>query len=142
MLSLFFRLLRKLAQLSLRCTQTQRLNTSGDRDMKNKILIIKDNAYTFFTTKQVLELQLRLETTSEEVSCGQSLAEITSHYKPNQVIFQPGKGIVELVEKLKAKGVNKRNTVVCVVYAKDFEDNELRQICDFAKLYPKMAKAA
>lgn len=95
--------------------------------MKTKVLIIEDNFAKFFTTKQVLESQLKLEVQTHSVETGAELATVTAALSPDLVMVRPEGGITELLLKMKKRGTNRRNTEITILLTPDFDDGVLRQ---------------
>lgn len=111
--------------------------------MKTKILIIEDNECKYFTTKTMLETQLKLEIDVKEVSDGKGLADATSEFNPDMIMFRPNGGVAELLEKMKKRKTNRRNTEITLLVASDLDDEFARRVADFVTNYPKrVANAA
>ena len=83
--------------------------------MRNKLLIIEDDVYRYFATKQILESQLRLSVTVVGVDCQAGLLEEAKGYKPSAILFHPKGGVVELIKTMKRRHVNRINTEIMLV---------------------------
>ena len=101
--------------------------------MKTKVLIIEDNYYKFFTTKQLLESQLRVEVEVITVRNGQKLAQSAQELKPDLVMCRPAGGVQELLEKMKKRKTNRRNTTVTLLVATEMDDSLARAIESYLK---------
>ena len=97
--------------------------------MKNQVLIIEDNYYKFFTTKQVLEVQMKLPVNSVEVSDGYQLIRETEICSPDLIMYRPV-GIVDVISILKKRNSNCRNTEVTLIYAEDIDEKASRVLND------------
>lgn len=89
--------------------------------MKSHILIIEDNFHKFFTTKQVLEVQMKLQVNAIEVQDGSQLARETETCQADLVMYRPS-GIIEIISKLKKRNSNCRNTEVTLIFAEDLDE--------------------
>ncbi|MFK7823392.1 MAG: hypothetical protein AB8G05_04515 [Oligoflexales bacterium] len=83
--------------------------------MKTQILIIEDNCYKYFTTKQLLEAKLNVKLKVEGVKSEEDLVEKAGQFKTNNIIFRPEGGVVELLKILKKRGVNRLNTDITLL---------------------------
>jgi hypothetical protein len=95
--------------------------------MKTKVLIIEDNFSKFFTTKQILEAQLRLEVAVVDVESGRDLVAQTAELNPDVIMFRPNGGVAELMDKLQKRRANRRNTEITLMLAQDFDDEVVRR---------------
>jgi|GEM_PF-5944584 len=95
--------------------------------MKNQILIIEDNYHKFFTTKQVLEIQMKLPVHTVEVDSAFHLMRETEGFNPSLVMYCPG-GIVEVISQLKKRNTNCRNTEVTLIFAEDLDELSARAL--------------
>lgn len=95
--------------------------------MKTKVLIIEDNFSKFFSTKQVLEAQLKLEVRAQDIRTGQELADATAAFAPDTVMIRPEGGVAALLQKMKKRGSNRRNTEITLLLAQEFDDDVIRQ---------------
>ena len=85
--------------------------------MKNRILIIEDNYYKYFTIKQVLESQLKL---GIEVVGTHSFTDAQAKIEaicPDSIITQPKGGVADLLNLMIRRNVNRRNTKVFLMIA-------------------------
>lgn len=98
--------------------------------MKNQVLIIEDNYHKFFTTKQVLEIQMKLPVHTVEVHNGYHLIRETEGFSPDFVMYCPG-GIVEVISQLKKRNTNCRNTEVTLIYAEDIDELSARALQEY-----------
>ena len=98
--------------------------------MKTKVLIIEDNFSKFFTTKQVLEAQLKLEVHAQDIKTGQELVDATAAFGPDMVMVRPEGGVAELLLKMKKRRTNRRNTEITLLLTQDFDDEVIQQLED------------
>ena len=105
--------------------------------MKTKVLIIEDNEYKYFTTKQVLEAQLKLSVQVVGVKDGQDLVQTTVGLEPDMIVFRPSGGVAELLEKMKKRKTNRRNTEITLLVAEELDDELARRMQEFVTSYPK-----
>lgn len=89
--------------------------------MKHRILIIETNFYKFFTTKLVMETQLKLKLRVHESSNINSIVDYVYDFSPSSIVYCPNGGIVDLLKKMRKKGVNRRNTQITLVLADETE---------------------
>lgn len=95
--------------------------------MKTKVLIIEDNFAKYFTTKQVLEAQLKLTVKALDVETSQELMNATAKINPDMILFRPNGGVAELLQKMKKRRTNRRNTEIVLLLADDFDDAAVRK---------------
>ncbi len=95
--------------------------------MKTKVLIIEDNFAKYFTTKQVLEAQLKVTVKAVDVETSQELMDETAKINPDMILFRPNGGVAELLLKMKKRGTNRRNTEIILLLADDFDDEAVRK---------------
>ena len=95
--------------------------------MKTKLLIIEDNFSKFFTTKHLLESQLKLQVSTRDIKTGQELADATAAFSPDMVMVRPEGGVAELLLKMKKRRSNRRNTEITLLLTQDFDDELIRQ---------------
>jgi CheY-like chemotaxis protein len=105
--------------------------------MKTKVLIIEDNFYKYFTTKQVLESQLKLDVRTQDVGTSRELVAMAQTLNPDVVMFRPDGGVAELLTKMKKRRTNRRNTEITLLLAQDFDDEAVRKFQDY---FESMAK--
>ena len=110
--------------------------------MKNKVLIIEDNDYKYFTTKQILTSQLKLTVQVFGVQSAKELVEATADVNPNQIIFRPSGGVAELLMKLKRRKINRRNTEIVLISASEMDPDAVNRAQEFIEGFQKMASAA
>lgn len=111
--------------------------------MKTKVLIIEDNYYKYFTTKQVLETQLHMKVDVLNVASSRELAETTQSMNPDMIVFRPNGGVAELLDKMKKRRTNRRNTEIIIAVAPELDDGVARRFQEFVASYPKrVANAA
>lgn len=91
--------------------------------MKTKVLIIEDNHYSYFTTKAVLESQLRLSVEVKGVQTSRELLLETADYAPDVIVFRPTGGVAELLDQMKKRHTNRRNTEIRLLVAEEFDDD-------------------
>jgi len=109
--------------------------------MKNKVLIIEDNSYRYFTTKAVLSAKLKLDIKELVFSDPKDLIEATTSMSA-RVIFRPAGGIVELLSYLKRQKINRRNTELVLISICDMEASIVPHLESFVKEKRGVAKAA
>jgi chemotaxis response regulator CheB len=95
--------------------------------MKTKVMIVEDNFYKSFTTKQILESQLKLDVKMVDVSTGQELVQATAEFKPDVIFFRPEGGVADLLMRMKKRHSNRRNTEITLVLAQEFDDEVVRK---------------
>ena len=95
--------------------------------MKTKVLIIEDNFAKYFTTKQILESQLKLEVSTKDIRDSRELVEATAELNPDVVMFRPDGGVAELLQKMKKRRTNRRNTEITLMLAHEFDDEVVRR---------------
>ena len=111
--------------------------------MKNRVLIIEDNYYKFFTTKQVLDAQLKLNLDVNHVKTGQELAEVTAGFKPDQIIYRPNGGVADLLMSFKKRNINRRNTEVTILLTNELDELSASMMEEFiARATGSVAEAA
>jgi len=110
--------------------------------MKTKVLIIEDNAYKTFTTKQVLETQLKLQVNVVDCEGGQDVVRATEGIDPDMIVFCPNGGVAELLEKMKKRRTNRRNTEITLMLAEDLDDELAKRVKEFVTNYPKRIASA
>jgi hypothetical protein len=85
--------------------------------MKNRIIIIEDNYYKYFTTKQVLESKLRMGIEVIGVE-SQSEAQLKlEELEPHAVIEKPLGGVADLLHTMVKRNVNRRNSEIIIMIA-------------------------
>ena len=101
--------------------------------MKTKVLIIEDNVYKFFTTKQVLEAQLKVDIQVVSVHTGKELIDQAAALSPDLVMFRShdGGGIGELLLRMKKRNTNRRNTEITLLVTQEVDDDLARLIQQF-----------
>ena len=105
--------------------------------MKTRVLIIEDNYYKFFTTKQLIESQLKLDIQVVGCTSGKDVVASTTSIDPDLIMYSPEGGVIELISKLKRRNSNRRNTEIVLMQAGEFDDELARKVKEFVKLYPK-----
>ena len=95
--------------------------------MKTKVLIIEDNFAKFFTTKQVLESQLKLEVLTVDIKTSQELVDTTMAFEPDVVMIRPEGGVAALLDKMKKRRFNRRNAEITLLLTQDFDDEVIQQ---------------
>lgn len=83
--------------------------------MKKQILIIEDNYYRYFTTKQVLETKTKIRVNVMTANDPQAVRNCASNVGPDIILFKPKGGIIELLDFLQKKDVNRRNTEISMI---------------------------
>ena len=99
--------------------------------MKTKVLIIEDNFCKFFATKQVLESQLKLEVQAQDVRTSKELLEVTSGFAPDLIICRPEGGVSDLLNRMKKRRTNRRNTEITLLLTQDFEEEQMQKFQDY-----------
>ena len=110
--------------------------------MKTKIIIIEDSMYRSFTTKQILESQLKLAVDVVNLGCGTAMKKLASNMNAETLVIRQTGGVGELLDKLKKRNTNRRNTEVTLLLAEDFEDELVDRFHDYLSSLPKTAHAA
>jgi DNA-binding transcriptional MocR family regulator len=90
--------------------------------MKSQVVIIEDNFYKYFTTKQVLESQLKLDVAVVAPEASLAALESSKLKKADLVLFRPSGGIQELMEKLRKRNANRRNTTVTLMMIPEMDE--------------------
>ena len=80
--------------------------------MKNKILIIEDNYYKYFATKQVLESQLKVGIEVVGATNEDEMNSMINEMMPYLIINRPKGGIADLLTKMKRRKINRRNSEI------------------------------
>lgn len=83
--------------------------------MKNRLLIIEDNIYRYFTTKQILESKCKLSVSVIGVESEKSLMEETFNYNPHSIMLNPNGGVSELLKTIQRRHINRINTEVLFI---------------------------
>ena len=110
--------------------------------MKTKVLIIEDNYYKFFTTKQVLETQLNMKVRVVDVACAREVVTQTQTMDPDMIVFRPNGGVADLLDKMKKRRTNRRNTEITLLVTQEFDDDLARKFQEFVASFPKRIAAA
>ncbi len=96
--------------------------------MKTKVLIIEDNYYKFFTMKQVLESQLKLQVNVVDVTDSGDVLNAAQSVEADVIVFRPSGGVAELLEKLKKRHTNRRNTEITLIVAEELDADVAQQL--------------
>lgn len=110
--------------------------------MKTRIIVIEDSMYKSFTAKQILESQLKLPVDVIDMGCGESLKKLANGLHSETVVIRQTGGVSELLDLLKKKKVNRRNSEITLLLIEDFEDAVISQFEKFLGSIPKVARAA
>lgn len=110
--------------------------------MKTKVLIIEDNFAKYFTTKQVLEAQLKVTVKAAEAETSQELMDATAKIKPDMILFRPNGGVAELLLKMKKRRTNRRNTEIVLLLADEFDDEAVRKFQSYMESVHQSEDAA
>ena len=102
--------------------------------MKTKILIVEDNPYKFFTLKQLLESQLRIPVEARSSELVSEVCEFTAKFSPQVLICRPIGGVLEVLEKLKLRGVNRRNTTLVLALTTELSRNVVEKLFQVADI--------
>lgn len=89
--------------------------------MKNRILIIEDDFYRYFTLRQVLHSALNLRFTIEVAEDQKKMATVASAYKKGQVILHQDVGVLGLIAHFKKKKVNRLNSDIKLLVTRELE---------------------
>lgn len=119
-----------------------RKQSFGGLTVKTKIIIIEDSMYRSFTTKQILESQLKLAVEVVNLGCGTALKKLALNMNAETVVMRQTGSVAELLNKLKKRNTNCRNTEVTLLLAEDFEDELVNRFQDYLTSLPKTAHAA
>jgi len=103
--------------------------------MKTKILIIEDSAYKSFATKQLLEATLRMAVRLIDVASTKELARRTIEFAPHQIFCCCEGGAAELLQTMKKRQTNRRNTEITLLLAQDLEADQVEQVRSFVNAY-------
>lgn len=98
--------------------------------------------YKSFTTKQILESQLKLAVDIVNLNCGSAMKKLASGMNSETVVLRQTGGVAELLDKLRKRNTNRRNTEVTLLLAEDFEDELVERFHDYLSSFPKTAQAA
>lgn len=96
--------------------------------MKTKVLIIEDNYYKYFTMKQVLESQLKLQVNVVDVTDTGDVLNAAQSVEADVIVFRPNGGVAELLEKLKKRHTNRRNTEITLIVAEELDADVAQQL--------------
>jgi hypothetical protein len=110
--------------------------------MKTKIIIIEDSMYKSFTTKQILESQLKLSVDVINFGCSVGMKKLAADLTCETIIIRHTDGVSELLDRLKKRNTNRRNTDVTLLLAEDFEDELVEKFHRYLATFPKTAQAA
>ena len=110
--------------------------------MKTKIIIIEDSMYKSFTTKQMLEFQLKLTVDVINLGCGVGMKKLAADLTSETIVIRHTDGVGELLDRLKKRNTNRRNTDVTLLLAEDFEDELVEKFYQYLATFPKTAQAA
>ena len=83
--------------------------------MKNRILIIEDNYYKYFTIKQVLESQLKIGIEVIGVETSKEAKIKIEELRPSSIISRPKGGVADLLTVMIKRNVNRRNTQIILM---------------------------
>lgn len=83
--------------------------------MKTRILIIEDNYYRYFTAKQVIEAKTKVKVEVATANESNMVRDMAMEAKPDIILFKPKGGIMDLLEFLKQKNVNRRNSEISML---------------------------
>lgn len=83
--------------------------------MKTRILIIEDNYYRYFTAKQVLEAKTRIKVDVMTANDSDAVRGAAENVKPDIILFKPKGGIMDLLEFMEKRNVNRRNTEISMI---------------------------
>ena len=107
--------------------------------MKTKILIIEDSAYKAFATKQLLEATLRMAVRLVDVASTKELARRTVEFAPHQILCCCEGGAAELLQAMKKRQTNRRNTEITLLLAQDLDldldVDQVEQVRSFVNAY-------
>lgn len=100
--------------------------------MKTKILIIEDSSFKSKTTKYLLEDQLKVDISlidpmDQNDKDWKSKLDV---YQPDVVITRPSGSIVELLQKMKKRNINRRNTEITVFVTPKMDAKNSGQVND------------
>ncbi len=109
---------------------------------KTKIIIIEDSMYKSFTTKQMLEYQLKLSVDVIKLGCVAGMEKLVADLNCETIILRHTDGVAELLDRLQKRNTNRRNTDVTLLLAEDFADELVEKFHQYLASYPKTAHAA
>lgn len=110
--------------------------------MKTHIIIIEDNDYKYFTTKAVIEAQLKLPVSVVDVTMSGDIVDTIEKVAPDLIVFRPNGGVAELLEKLKKRNTNRRNTEITLLLAEELDADMARYVADFTLNYVRGLRTA
>jgi len=100
--------------------------------MKTRVLIIEDNYFSYYTSKQLIESQLRLNLKVKTADDQQTALVDIGSFDPDVVMYHVEGGAVGLFEKLKARRYNRRNCEITILLIPECLDSFGRRL---AKLH-------
>ena len=101
--------------------------------MKIKVLIVEDSYYKFFTLKNLLKSSLKIDLKVAEIFPHESPVDTARNLGPNFLVYRPIGGVVEVLDLLKAKGINCRNAVVTVLLTNELSRDLYLELCKATK---------
>ena len=107
----------------------------GVLNLKTKILIIEDNAYKSFTTKQLIEAKLRLAVRLVDVASTQELARRTVEFAPHQILCCSDGGAEALLLAMTKRQSNRRNTEITLLLTPDLDTDQVALVRRFVTAY-------
>ena len=96
--------------------------------MKRKILIIEDNYYKFFTMKQMIESILKLKVNVIGAQDESELKLLSAGVGANDVLVKPEGGVMVLVEQLRRRRFNRRNSEVTFIITPELDRDSLAKV--------------
>jgi response regulator RpfG family c-di-GMP phosphodiesterase len=107
--------------------------------MKTRVLIIDDNCYKVFTTKQVLKSLLKIDVQEMGAGTDSELVQRTDEFNPDMIIFNTG-GVVDLLSRMKKRNSNRRNTEIALMMVAEMDSESSKRVRQFLADYPKRAE--
>ena len=110
--------------------------------MKNRILIIEDNFYKYFTTRSILESKLRMNVKVMGINCQSSLPAVLGEISPGTVIYKPAGGVADLLSKLQKRNINRRNSEITLLITPELNEALSDKLADWTRHKKFFAAAA
>jgi hypothetical protein len=100
--------------------------------MKTKILIIEDSFAKFFCMKNLLESQLKVPVEAKDAQDAVQLLQTIQAFRPSMMFVRPSGGVTTLLNMLKRRQTNRRNTEITLVLTSDLEESWWNEIASCA----------
>lgn len=112
--------------------------------MKDRLVIIEDNYYHYFTIKQVLKVKCKLDPTVLCINDHKELSQTITELSPVDVLFcKHRNGIWGLLNLIERKKINRRNSNIVILLINNFNPSNLAKLLQSHSPKPsKFANAA